>query len=88
VLSLCSSAIVDAALAITAIEVIVLLVVRRRTGRGIDAHAVLANVGAGLFLMLAVRAALVDAAWPWLAICLVAAGAAHVADLSMRWRRH
>jgi hypothetical protein len=88
VLSLFSSAIVDAALAITALEVIVLLVHRRRTGRGIAAPAVLANVGAGLFLMLAVRVALTDAAWPWLAACLVAAGAAHAVDLSMRWRRH
>jgi hypothetical protein len=88
VLSVSSSAIVDAALAITALETIVLLAYRLRTGRGIDARAVLANVGAGLFLMLALRAAVTDAGWPWLAICLVAAGVAHVADLSMRWRRH
>ena len=86
-LSLSGTAIVDAALAVTAIEVIAVLVHRRRTGRGIDARAALANVGAGLFLMLAVRAALTDAAWPWLAACFTLAGVAHVADLSMRWRR-
>ena len=78
---------VDVALGITALEVIVLLVVRQRTGRGIAPRALLANVGAGLFLMLAVRAALVDAPLPWLAGLFAAAGAAHVVDLAMRWRR-
>ncbi len=78
---------VDVALGITVLEVIVLLVVRQRTGRGIAPQALLANVGAGLFLMLAVRAALVDAPWPWLAGLFAAAGAAHAVDLALRWRR-
>ena len=78
---------VDVALGITVLEVIVLLVLRQRTGRGISPRAVLANIGAGLFLMLAVRAALVDAPWPWLAGLFAAAGAAHAVDLALRWRR-
>ena len=78
---------VDVALGITALEVIVLLVVRQRTGSGIAPRALLANVGAGLFLMLAVRAALVDAPWPWLAGLFAAAGAAHIVDLALRWHR-
>lgn len=78
-----SHLIVDVALAITAVELIILLVLRRQAAR-VARFAVLANVGAGLCLMLAVRAALVGAAWPWLAACLAAAGAAHVADLALR----
>ena len=82
-----SETFVDVALAITVLEVIVLWVLRRRSGRGLATRALLANVGAGLFLMLAVRAALVGAAWPWLAGLFAAAGASHVADLAMRWRQ-
>ena len=78
---------VDVALGITVLEVIVLLVLHQRSGRGIAPPSLLANVGAGLFLMLAVRAALVDAPWPWLAGLFAAAGAAHAVDLALRWRR-
>ena len=81
---LASSTIVDTALAITALELIVLLV----WCRGVFAtKALLANLCAGLFLMLAVRVALAGAEWPWLAACLAAAGAAHVVDLAARWRQ-
>jgi hypothetical protein len=85
--ALSGTLIVDAAIAITVIEVIVLLAVRRRTGLGIAPRPLLANAGAGLGLMLAVRAALVGAAWPWIAACLAAAGLAHAIDLAARWPR-
>ncbi len=81
-----SHVLIDVALAITIVELVVLLVLRRRKASGAAAASLLANVGAGLSLMLAVRAALVGAAWPWLAACLAAAGAAHVADLTLRRR--
>ncbi len=80
-----SRLIVDVALAVTVVELVVLFVLRRKQGLG-EAVAVLANVGAGLFLMLALRAALDGADWPWLAACLAAAGTAHVADMTMRRR--
>jgi hypothetical protein len=40
----------------------------------------------GMFLLLAVRAALAGAAWPWLPAALAAALAAHLLDLAGRWR--
>ena len=40
----------------------------------------------GVCLLLAVRAALAGAAWPWVPVALAVALAAHLADLRMRWR--
>ncbi len=59
----------------------------RRTGRGIAPHDLFPSLGSGLALMLALRAALVDAAWMWVAGALLAAGVAHVADMLRRWNR-
>ena len=39
----------------------------------------------GLFLMLAIRAALDGAAWPWVPLSLAASLIAHLADLRGRW---
>jgi hypothetical protein len=87
VLALSGTLVVDAAITVTVIEVIALLALRSRTGRGIAPRALLANAGAGLALMVAVRAALVGAAWPLIAACLAAAGLAHAIDLAGRWPR-
>lgn len=40
----------------------------------------------GVCLLLAVRAALAGAAWPWVPFALAASLAAHLLDLRMRWR--
>jgi hypothetical protein len=45
----------------------------------------LPNLMAGLFLMLAVRAATTQAAWPWIVLPLMGSGLAHVLDLRRRW---
>lgn len=42
---------------------------------------------AGLGLALALRCALTEAAWPWLLLSLLAAGAAHVVEMQRHWRR-
>jgi hypothetical protein len=42
---------------------------------------------AGMCLMLALRAALVDSGWMWVAAFLALSGVAHVADLITRWPR-
>jgi hypothetical protein len=55
----------------------------RRAGR--PAGPLLANLGAGLALMLALRLVLADLAWPWVAACLAGAGLAHGLDLRARW---
>src|SRR3954470_20952343 len=78
---------VDFVLVFTVLEAAALLVWRRRTGTGLGPPAVLALLLPGVCLMLALRAALADAAWPWLPVALVAALASHLADLWMRWRR-
>ena len=41
----------------------------------------------GIFLLLALRAALAEAAWPWVPLALAAALIAHLFDLQGRWRR-
>lgn len=76
--------IVDLIVAATLLEAIaVLLWLRRR--RGVAHHADLfANLAAGLFLLAALRAALTDAAWQWIALSLLAALAAHLAALRLR----
>jgi hypothetical protein len=40
----------------------------------------------GICLLLAVRAALAGAAWPWVPMTLAAALVAHLLDLRSRWR--
>ncbi len=83
---LSSARVAEAILGLMALELIALLALRRRLGRGPSPAAILVTLLAGAFLLLALRAALSGAAWPWLAIWLVAALLAHVADLLLRWR--
>lgn len=78
---------IDLVIAFTALEAVALAAYRRRTGRGLALGDYAVNLAAGLCLMLALRAALVAASWPWIALCLLAAGIAHGADLQRRWAR-
>lgn len=80
-----SGRIIDIIAALVVVELIVLAIHHYATGRGIEPRAILANLAAGLSLMLAVRAALVGAEWTWVAACLLAALIAHVADLASRF---
>ncbi len=68
------------------IEIVALLAWRSRSPRLLRKPALLGNLLAGLFLMIAVRAALGD--WPWqiVATSLSAAFVAHLADLRGRIR--
>lgn len=77
--------IVDILLLFVAIEVAVLYALRRRIG--LDVPQILANVAAGLFLMLALRVALTGGSWTWIAAALFAALLAHAADLATRARK-
>jgi hypothetical protein len=77
--------IVDAAIVITALEVLALWVYGA-PGRTRRWRAQVINVVAGLFLMLALRAALAGADWLCIGACLVSAGAAHGIDLRARLR--
>jgi len=82
-----SGRVVDLVLALMAIEGALLALHRRRTGRGVPIAELLAFLCAGACLLLALRAALVGAWWGWTAAALAGAGAAHLADLALRWRR-
>jgi hypothetical protein len=82
-----SGLVVDLVLALVVFEAGVLAWYRRRHGRGVPVGEMLAFLAAGACLLLALRAALVGASWTWVAAALAGAGAAHVADLSLRWRR-
>lgn len=83
-----SGRIVDAILVLVAIEALVLLALRQRTGRGPAPAALLCNLASGAALMLAVRAALVQAHWPVVAGWMLASLAAHLGDLAPRLRHH
>lgn len=74
-------------IALMLLEAVVLLAWRRRTGGGLPVGAVLCVLASGIFLMLAVRAALVSAGVATVAVWLLAALAAHVADIALRWQR-
>jgi hypothetical protein len=76
--------IIDAILALVAVEAALLVALARRSGR-VRPAAILANLAAGAGLLAALRLALAGAAWPWIGLALAAALAAHLADLQQRF---
>ena len=76
----------DLLLVVTALEGAALVVFHRWTGRGIPSAEILSNLLSGAFLVLALRCALTGMPWPWLALCLLLALLAHLADLRVRIR--
>lgn len=79
--------IVDLILALVAMELVVLGIGALRSGRASLLPGLVANLLAGAFLLAALRCALTGAAWPWIALWLLAALGAHAGDLLARWRR-
>ncbi len=69
------------------LEGMALFAYHRATGRGLAPSRVIANLAAGMFLLLAVRAALTHAGYEWVAASLFAALLGHAADLWSRLRR-
>lgn len=82
-----SGRIVDIMVAFVVIEVFVLILYWRRTGRGIPTVPLLANIGAGGSLMLALGATLKGYEPNVIAICLVSSLVFHLTDLAIRWKR-
>jgi len=82
-----SGQIVDIMVLFVAIEVLALIIYWRRTGRGIPTVPLLANVGAGGSLMLALGATLKGYAASVIALCLIFSLVFHLTDLALRWRR-
>ena len=81
-----SGRIIDLILGLVVVEVMALALWRRWSGTGPGLGGLAANLASGGFLLLAVRAALVDAAWQWVALALLGSLLAHLADLYGRWR--
>lgn len=82
-----SGRIVDIVLAVLVIEVVLLALWHRRTGRGVAAVPAFLNAGAGGSLALALRAALTGSGWQWITLWLLCALVFHSADLVRRWSR-
>lgn len=82
-----SGRIVDLILLLVIAEAALLLAWRSRTGRGVATGDLVPMLSAGICLMLALRAALVGAAWLWIAPWLFLALLAHLADIARRWNR-
>ena len=81
-----SGRLIDLALAITALEAVLVVAYFRRTGRGVAPGDFLGNLASGVCLMLALRCGITGAAWPWIAAFLLAALVAHLRDLRRRWQ--
>lgn len=80
-----SGRIVDLMLIVVAIEVVMLLSYRLKTGRGPGVVALFLNIGAGASLMVALKFKFIEAGWMLIAAALVAALLFHVSDLIWRW---
>jgi hypothetical protein len=79
---------IDLVVALTVLEGAFLIVVGRRRQLGSRSQTVIAIVLMmlpGVCLLLAIRAALAGAPWPWVPAALVAALLAHLADVRQRW---
>jgi hypothetical protein len=81
---LASPHLIDAVLALTAVEAAFLVYWRRKTGRGPFLAEVTSLLAPGICLMLALRATLANAAWPWVPLALTAALVCHLVDLRGR----
>ena len=77
--------VIDGILALMILELMVLILIRKRTGHGLHPLDLAVSLSAGAALLMAVRAALDGAAWPQVALWLVVALGGHVWDLKRRW---
>ena len=77
----------DLVLACLVAEACLLCAFRMATGRGLALPDILAFLGAGFGLALAARGAVAGLPWIWVAGGLSFALAAHLYDMSRRWRR-
>ncbi len=82
-----SGRVADLLLGLMVLEAALLGVYRHLTGRGPALAGLLANLGAGACLLLALRALLSGAGWLLAALWLVGALILHLGDLAARWRR-
>lgn len=77
---------IDLVITIATMELVLLVIYRHVTGRGIAMRDFVANMLAGLSLMFALRSVAVDSGTVVMGMWLMVAGAAHGTDILMRWR--
>jgi len=82
-----SGLVADLILALMLVEGFVMVLYRRRTGRGLATADLFWGLLAGAGLVLAVRGALVGAEWYWLASALLLSLVGHAVDFYRRFRR-
>ena len=80
-----SGLIIDVALALVGLEVFTLWILLRRRAPRLRPLDLVAQVFAGVFLLLAVRSALTGAHWAWCAGFLLASFPAHLWDVHRRY---
>lgn len=76
---------VDIVILITVLEFVALVAHHRLTRGGLRPGDFALNLVSGLCLMLALRSVVRDQDVVWTVLCLLAAGAAHGADIWLRW---
>ena len=81
------SHVIDAVIAFTLLECLLLVGYHRVTGKGVAPRDFFVNMVSGGCLMLALRCLARDTGSTWVALWLLAAGLAHGADMLLRWRR-
>lgn len=82
-----SGRIIDAIVLMVLLEGGLIWFRHRRTGRGLSLIRALPVLASGVLLLLAIKAALVQAPWPLVALPLTGALIAHLLDLQSRWPR-
>lgn len=79
--------IVDVILALLALEILGFILLKRRMRMGSFVGEIVATLLSGLCLLFALRGALVEAAWPYIATGLLASLFFHILTLKMFWKR-
>lgn len=82
-----SGRVAELILLMLALEGVALGAYHHWTGRGIALRTILPFLLAGAAFALSLRAALMGAGWPLVALPLMGAFGAHLWDLARRWRR-
>ncbi len=79
-----SGRIIDLLLILVIGEFVIFVLYQRINQRGIGISGITANLISGAFLLVAVRLALVQAWWAWIACCLLISFLAHILDMTQR----
>ena len=80
-----SGRIVDVMLFFVAVEILVITALRYRRVGDLSLMPLIANIGAGASLMIALRVSLTSGDWRLITACLLAALAFHAMDIVFRW---